>query len=149
MLGCLAGIFLTPDLDIEAVTGSEWTIIKWTLGLGWLWVLFWWPYAWVFHHRSIWSHLPILSTVIRLLYVALVFSLWWWVLSVLVAAVTFMFGNGSYWLPEVNPASMWAFCMENFEWAFGLFFGLAVSDFAHWLMDAAPLRGMKTVGNEL
>ena len=40
-LGCLLGILLTPDLDQESISSSEYALVKWTLGLGFLWMMFW------------------------------------------------------------------------------------------------------------
>lgn len=64
--GCLVGLILTPDLDqAESRKG--------------LWAIFWFPYGKLIKHRDIWSHFPILSTVIRLIYMFSVplFLLWW------------------------------------------------------------------------
>ena len=38
-LGCLLGIMLTPDLDQEGLSSSENALIKYTLGLGFLWAM--------------------------------------------------------------------------------------------------------------
>ncbi len=51
-LGCLLGIPLTPDLDQESISSSEYWLIKWTLGLGFLWAMLWYPYARLCKHRS-------------------------------------------------------------------------------------------------
>ena len=52
--GCIAGVFLTPDLDMPRG--------------GWLWRALWWLYQAKIPHRSRWSHLPILGTAVRLAY---------------------------------------------------------------------------------
>jgi hypothetical protein len=64
--GCLLGIPLTPDLDQENLGMSERWLIKHTLGLGYLFAMFWYPYARAIPHRSPWSHLPIVGTIGRL-----------------------------------------------------------------------------------
>jgi uncharacterized metal-binding protein len=69
--GCLAGILLTPDLDQETISSSEYSLIKYTLGLGFLWAMLWYPYARLCRHRSPLSHWPVLGTAGRLLYICL------------------------------------------------------------------------------
>ncbi|HEX8834701.1 MAG TPA: hypothetical protein VF719_10895, partial [Abditibacteriaceae bacterium] len=32
--GCVFGIMLTPDLDQETISSSEYSLVKWTMGLG-------------------------------------------------------------------------------------------------------------------
>ena len=107
--GCLLGIPLTPDLDQENLGMSERWIIKHTLGLGYLFVMFWYPYARSIPHRSIWSHLPLIGTLGRLLYMAVP------------VAVALALG----WKPPaVDP-----------EFGVALVSGLALSDAAHWALD--------------
>jgi len=67
-IGCLSGIMLTPDLDQENLNTIEWALVKKTLGLGFLWIMYWFPYALVLKHRSFWSHFPIIGTAIRFVY---------------------------------------------------------------------------------
>jgi uncharacterized metal-binding protein len=113
-LGCLAGIALTPDLDQEGLSTSEHWLIKYTLGLGFLWTMLWYPYARVLKHRSLWSHFPLLGTAGRLLYLAGI------------AAIVFWGGQkySGWQLPQrVEPWWSWAVA------------GLLLSDVAHWLMD--------------
>lgn len=66
-LGSLSGVPLTPDLDQQGVSRSEWQIVKHTYGLGWLWVMYWYPYSLIFRHRGV-SHRPVLGTLTRLLW---------------------------------------------------------------------------------
>lgn len=107
--GCLLGLPLTPDLDQEGLSSSENWIIKWTLGLGFLWVMLWYPYARLFKHRSFFSHFPVVSTLIRLAYLAIF--------------VAFALGLG--WKPPlVRP-----------EIALAAVAGLMLSDAAHWFLD--------------
>ena len=110
--GCLIGIPMTPDLDQEGLSSSENAIIKWTLGLGFLWLMLWYPYALLIKHRSPLSHLPILGTAGRLLYL----FLW--------AAIPAYFG---YRL-QAPPPTFWPL----FAWGVA---GLALSDAGHYLFD--------------
>ena len=113
--GCASGIFLTPDLDQEGISASEWSIIKSTLGVGFIWLWFWWLYAKAFKHRSLWSHFPVVDTLIRIMYLTI---------------PLFIAGLVLGW--EVNQTKLWFFAW----WVFGL----AVSDTIHWVMDGLPIR---------
>lgn len=108
-LGCLAGIPLTPDLDQEGISSSEYWIIKWTLGLGFLWTMVWFPYALLCPHRSFISHFPIISTLIRLMYLSFF--------------VTIAYYLGLY-LPAIPIIYLIWFVA-----------GLIVSDSVHWALD--------------
>lgn len=112
--GCLLGIFVGPDLDQESINGSEWRIVKATFGLGFLWVMFWYPYALFFKHRSFGSHFPVVSTFIRLLYLSI---------------IPFVI---SLWFPG-------AFAILG-AWIFWIFIGLSFSDLGHWVADGMPLN---------
>lgn len=107
--GCLLGILMSPDLDQESLSTAEYKLIKYTLGLGFLWTMVWFPYALCLKHRSPLSHWPLLGTAGRLAYVGI---------FVLIAL---HFG----WKP---PQISWALL------AWGVV-GLAISDAAHWYMD--------------
>lgn len=63
ILGLSIGLIMSPDLDLDKN-------INFTR-MGLLWKLIWWPYTKAIAHRSTISHFPILSTVIRVLYVGL------------------------------------------------------------------------------
>lgn len=120
-LGCLLGIMLTPDLDQETLSSSEHAFIKYTLGLGFLWTMLWYPYARLIKHRSPFSHFPILGTAGRLLYLLLLLlipSFWGWHLIA----------------PPPETIRLLLFALG----------GLALSDAAHWLLDTRfPNLGKK------
>ena len=120
-LGCLIGIAMTPDLDQETLSSSEHAFIKYTLGLGFLWAMLWYPYARLIKHRSPFSHFPILGTAGRLLYLFLLIlipSYWGWHLITLP--------------PETVRLLLFALG------------GLIVSDAAHWFLDTRlPNLGKK------
>ena len=68
--GCLLGLLITPDLDVENKTRAHSTVAKVGREVGGkngkmvgevlsnLWYVFWWPYGKLFPHRSYWSHAP-------------------------------------------------------------------------------------------
>ncbi len=111
-LGCLAGIFLTPDLDQETRSRSEGILIRASLGLGYGWLVLWYPYAKLIKHRSPLSHFPIVGTLGRLLYLAL------W--GCIPAYLGFHFRS--------PPPQIWLLL----EWAVA---GLALSDLGHYIFD--------------
>ena len=69
--GALAGWILSPDLDVDA--GYYGIHIVYTLAgdlAAKVWRWYWLPYARAVKHRSIVSHLPIISTAVRVVYLA-------------------------------------------------------------------------------
>jgi len=117
--GCALGAMIGPDLDIDHRTEGE--RIAWRLGsgFGYAFQVWWYPYALLFKHRSPWTHLPLVGTLGRLLYVALTLS----------PLVALAWAGG--WRPSADPLVRW-----YAVWALA---GLAVSDAAHWLMDGLPV----------
>ena len=71
--GGFLGIIITPDLDVDAGCIS-YRVVDWFIGVpaGLVWRLIWLPYAKRLGHRSFWSHFPIVSTLIRLVYLGLI-----------------------------------------------------------------------------
>ena len=119
LMGCVAGVFITPDVDqIDQVIihHGERKLIKWLPGIGYAWLALWDPYARVCPHRHALSHLPVLGTVGRAAYIRLwlrIFNVQEWPLP-----------------PELTG---------------GLFIGLFVSDLLHWIMDGGPIYVGKDV----
>ncbi|HEX9922643.1 MAG TPA: DUF2227 family putative metal-binding protein [Anaerolineae bacterium] len=114
--GCLSGLLISPDLDMETVTVSEYWLVRWTLGLGWLWVMLWYPYALIARHRGL-SHTPVIGTVGRALY-----------LIILYVGLYLLLG---FFFNVVLP--LWPLLF----WQPGLIFigGLTISDIGHWYLD--------------
>lgn len=116
--GCLAGMFLSPDLDISRNI-SGWNVRRFggAAGelLGFLWRCYWWPYAAAIPHRHWISHTPVLSTLIRLLY--------------LFAPLLAML----YLLGLLEPLLLWA--LDYPTLLVSALFGLSLSDTLHWLLD--------------
>lgn len=61
----VGGFLLSPDLDTASLPYYRWGILR---GI-------WHPYQTLFRHRSVWTHGPILGTLIRLVYLGLWFGL--------------------------------------------------------------------------
>lgn len=115
MLGCLTGLFVDPDLDVNGLTKSRMRWGRIALPLVYVWSLLWSLYSWVIPHRHWVSHLPIIGTAGRLSYLTAILSL---------------ISMGKFW--------QWPFLLP-IDLLFCFFIGLAVSDMAHWIMDGMPL----------
>lgn len=66
--GTLMGVFVGPDLDVDEGNISNYYIKKLFYINSW-WRVFWRPYRIGFRHRGFFSHSPILSTILRILYI--------------------------------------------------------------------------------
>lgn len=81
LLGYAAGYILEPDLDQISITSSEGRVLR-RLGLiGVFWIAYWLPYSFFIPHRSPASHWPVLSDIIRMIYLFGPISaiVWWYV----------------------------------------------------------------------
>jgi uncharacterized metal-binding protein len=116
--GCMAGMILTPDLDINHPMIAESNIRRMTGGAGTFlagfWYVYWFPYSRLIGHRSWVSHFPIVSTFIRLFYLLLLPGIVLYLLT----------GN-------VEPIARGVYS-PDFWWFVG---GLGLSDTVHFLMD--------------
>lgn len=114
--GCLMGLVLTPDLDVDRGSISH-SIVNRTAGflIGFAWRLFWYPYSRVMPHRSWYSHMPVFSTFIRVAYLFALPMLLWWLVSQFIP------------LPSLH--------LPAWDWYPVVFIGLVLSDTLHALMD--------------
>lgn len=109
--GVLAGLLLTPDLDVDRGCISNKYARKAGCLVGFLWRLYWWPYSRLMPHRSALSHAPVLGTLLRLVYLLGLPLLAWWLIS-----------QAAHW--PALPA--W--------WSYPVI-GLMAADGLHWAMD--------------
>jgi uncharacterized metal-binding protein len=70
-VGGLAGLLLSPDLDVERGSIANHHARKFGRLFGFLWRIYWWPYGKLCPHRGA-SHWLIFGTVVRLIY-----AFWW------------------------------------------------------------------------
>lgn len=125
--GCFSGIFVSPDLDSNGETNQHHQVRRFLGvagdGFSLLWYLLWRPYALHFRHRSRDSHLPVWSTLIRVLYLFL---------------VTGFGGLG------LIPGLLWYAWQHGlwdwYSWAGLWLYGLVISDFLHFLFDVIKFR---------
>ena len=93
--GALGGVLLTPDHDLPGNITYHYVRRYAGLPAGFLWQAVWFIYSRLFKHRSFWSHGPIVSTAIRLLYLSLFIAPFWMWLEL--PAPTFTVSAG-WWL---------------------------------------------------
>lgn len=122
-IGCLLGVIITPDLDVDHGCVSMRTIKK-RFGKypSKLWRAIWMPYAIMIPHRSWLSHLPIAGTAFRLGYLYLII----FTMAVFIGAL------GVISMPRLQLSTT-TLLSSNFIWAFS---GLCLADTLHFLMDS-------------
>ncbi len=113
ILGYLFGRYCDPDWDIATGSSAEFRAINELKIFGYVLYGISSFYGAVFmrHHRSMITHFPVLSTVIRLIF------LFWWI------------------------GLLYYFNVIQFDWwqlwlGLGIIFGLSESDLNHWLCDS-------------
>lgn len=65
-IGSVIQIIISPDLDVDDGYIGDYYLRK--IGLEWFYDLFFHSYRIGFKHRSFWSHFPVISTLLRILY---------------------------------------------------------------------------------
>ena len=112
MVGYAYGYYLDPDADLVGISAGEGRAMRHWKVLGVFWVAYWLPYGAMFraYHRSPWTHWPILSTAIRMVY-----QFWW---------VGLMYWMG--WLVY----EQWHMAV-----AVGFLVGMSLADALHWAAD--------------
>lgn len=121
--GCVAGLLVSPDMDVDKGNISDQLIRKVSRPAQWLWRLFWTPYALLVPHRHAISHMPIMGTIFRIGYVFLILNM----LNLFLRLILSMFDTVSLvWL-----------------WNWSFFFGLCHVDAIHFLVDKT-IKGKET-----
>lgn len=121
MIGCLLGVYISPDLDVDRMHIGRRLLINKNRFWGWLFWLYWWPYAKYMPHRSPKSHRPVLSTIIRVAY--LLMPIW----AVMLLAMEFELFQTVFFSVH--------FLM--------IVFGLICADILHWVDDGMPMWSSK------
>jgi hypothetical protein len=111
LLGYGFGMFVNPDADQVSITHAEGLMINKIPILGHFLYGYWQIYGSIFrkHHRSFWTHFPIISTIIRFVYQ------FWAVYAILIFS---------------HISSPWIY-----QTLAGIFLGMCYSDYLHWLED--------------
>lgn len=131
--GGWSGLYLSPDLDLVSHPYNRWK----ELGLEFVWR----PYKNAIKHRSWLSHLPVLSTLLRLAWLALrLGSVLILMTAALLAGISIVF-DGAY-----DPYARAVYQALDVDWvllsdvlvAYAL--GLSIADTFHWLLDGCPVN---------
>lgn len=121
--GSLAGILLTPDLDVDKTYIGDKIIeerVGWFGKRVWMWL--WKPYKTSFKHGRFASHFPVFSTFTRLSYI------YFWLIFLPHILIKLLFNP--HW-DLIYVLSWYATMLLDIYF----FIGLAGSDFLHYCLD--------------
>jgi uncharacterized metal-binding protein len=123
-IGALAGIPLSPDLDVDNGFFMD-RIIRERLGAGAekVWDAFWYPYRASLKHGGPLSHFPVIGTIGRLAY------LYFFLLVVPYVAASVLYPGA--W--DIGYELRW--WMDQISGHWKVIIGLMGSDFIHWGLD--------------
>ncbi len=111
----LATLLLSPDLDLfQSTPNRNWGLLR----------ILWWPYTRFFRHRG-WSHIPIVGSLTRLLYIAL------WICITLASRDAII--GSSILYGQLNDFV--GFLQENSELSWTAFGAVVASDISHLFGD--------------
>jgi uncharacterized metal-binding protein len=114
----VGGLWLSPDLDTRSLSTRRWGPLR----------VLWWPYRHLIRHRSILSHSPLLGTLLRLVYLALI------AFAVLVAMLAV---SG----PSLDQAVNWLLKLwhDHTGLVVAGLVGVEASSWLHLLQDGDPM----------
>ena len=116
-----SGLMFGPDLDIYSLHYKRWGIFR----------CIWRPYRKIFRHRSIFSHGPIVGTLVRVLYLLSIFAFW---AILLVAIAQLLWGFEWNWQRFVLQ-QLYLMRTKYFAETMALFLGLESGAMSHYLSD--------------
>jgi uncharacterized metal-binding protein len=116
----LGGWVLGPDLDIHSVQYKRWGWFRW------IWLL----YRGSLRHRSLWSHGPLIGTMVRVLYT----SIWLALLGIITVDVLNSLGRTTLSWGDLVAGLSWNL---RTYWPFwlALLIGLEVGALSHYMAD--------------
>ena len=106
-IGCFVGILLSPDLDVDNGNISNYLLKRIARPIEIIWRIYWYPYRIKLKHRSFWSHFPVFSTLLRVVYF--------------------------FFIPIL--LSIYYSYFDLYYFFLWFVFGLILADFLHYLMD--------------
>lgn len=130
------GLMFGPDLDIYSVQYKRWGILRWI----------WRPYQKMMSHRSPLSHGPLIGTVLRLIYLALIVGLG----GLLSFAIAQGLGIRQWqWQPSMQQQILGVLPHYSQE-AIAIFVGLELGALSHSLSDGlgSALRRWRPAKNK-
>lgn len=134
--GGVIGIVVTPDIDHHNRTHEEKRVYEFDRTLGIIWQWLWSGYALTMPHRGI-SHMPIVGTITRIVYVALLLKIVFWVWNGAAADACYVAGCSA---PKIDSLVL-SIAVPDF-WI-GLVIGWIVQDFVHIVTDWMTPVGME------
>jgi len=123
-VGSLLGLVITPDMDIDAATYTEWLLSRVPLA-GWLFQVVFYGYGLLFRHRGL-SHHWLIGTASRMTYTAAAVM----VMAVFVVGIAALRAGVAQDL--VTPAAVWLVRSAHP----GLLLGWWLQDLLHVVLDA-------------
>lgn len=111
-----SGLMFSGDLDLPSVQYYRWKFLR----------FIWRPYQKMFSHRSIWTHWPLLGTIVRILYLYLWFSIGLFGVN--------LFSTSSTTYIEIQKEVL-LFLTENQYYVISLFIGMVLGSFSHSAAD--------------
>ncbi len=114
----IGGFWLSPDLDTRSNALKRWGYLK----------IIWRPYRKAIPHRSLFSHGPLIGTVLRLFYLCVVTAFIQFILQKLGLEITFFSIQLLKELANQYPQE-----------TFAMLLGLEVSAWLHLIQDGDPL----------
>ncbi|MCT7952439.1 metal-binding protein [Ancylothrix sp. C2] len=114
-----SGLMFGPDLDLHSRPFTRWGLFRW------IWI----PYQQTLRHRSVFSHGPIIGTVLRVIYLAgwlAVFALFVWVAGQFA---------GSPWNWRETSQTLLETLQQYWPECLALFIGLELGAMSHSLSD--------------
>lgn len=115
-----SGLMLSPDLDLRSRPFKRWGWLRW------IWI----PYQKAMHHRSVFSHGPLIGTTLRVLYLAT----WLVLLGVLILAIVQLFRDVPWSWQGFTEDVRRSLINYRAEWI-ALFVGLELGAMSHSLSD--------------
>ncbi len=121
-----SGLMFGPDLDIYSLQYKRWGILR---GI-------WQPYRKLFRHRSIFSHGPILGTLVRVFYLFLIVAVW---AIIIIAIAQLVWGFEWNW-QRFTQQQLYLLRTKYFAETVALFLGLEFGAMSHYLSDLINSR---------
>jgi uncharacterized metal-binding protein len=116
-----SGLMFGPDLDIYSLQYKRWGILR----------CIWQPYRRLCRHRSIYSHGPILGTLLRVFYLSIIIAFW---AVLFVAIAQLLFGFDWNW-QEFTQQKLFLLRTKYYSETLALFLGLELGAMSHYLSD--------------
>lgn len=131
-LGCWLGIILTPDLDMQTRTYAEELPI---VGIFVYWLFL--PYSKLIPHRNPLSHVPVLGTLGRQIYLFSAYYLFTALYGAYVLEISFSrsgFIDAMQFASKSAIPAIYGVILSGWYWV--IFAGLVLSDFLHAMADS-------------